>query len=112
MITNILFALGGSIAGFLVCAFFTAGKLADAFEAGRELGAEHAREAFDVIDHALATGDSSAVMRELVKARIAHKRCADSQSIALEKLRAIREIANKPQTIRKGDIRAVLGDVA
>jgi len=80
MITNILFALGGSIAGFLVCAFFTAGKMAD-------LGND---------DEALA----------------AHARCADSQSIALEKLRAIREIANKPQTIRKGDIRAVLGDVA
>ena len=95
MITNILFALGGSIAGFLVCAFFTAGKLAD--------NAERDAALFDGLDSWSSTA---------ADLQAAHKRCADSQSIALEKLRAIREIANKPQTIRKGDIRAVLGDVA
>ncbi len=42
MITNILFALGGSIAGFLVCAFFTAGRIADLGSDDEALAA-HAR---------------------------------------------------------------------
>ncbi len=110
MITNILFALGGGIAGFLVCAFFTAGKLADNAERDEFFtfsriadNAERDAALFDELDSWSSTA---------ADLQAAHKRCADSQSIALEKLRAIREIANKPQAIRKGDIRAVLGDVA
>ncbi|ALC11244.1 hypothetical protein [Sphingopyxis sp. 113P3] len=78
MITNILFALGGSIAGFLVCAFFTAGKLAD-------LGSD---------DEALA----------------AYARCADSQSLAIEKLRAIRSIIAGNKTVRTSRIAEVIGE--
>lgn len=87
MITNILFALGGGIAGFLVCAFFTAGRFADTIERIDDEHYDRWREQLD-----------------------AHDRCADSQSLALEKLRAVRTIIAGNKTVRTSRIAEVVGD--
>lgn len=87
MITNILFALGGGIAGFLVCAIFSAGRFADTIE---RIDEGH----YDRWIALLAV----------------HARCADSQSVALEKLRAVRTIISGNKTVRTSRIAEVIGE--
>lgn len=50
------------------------------------------------------------LMQELEDARVAHLRVSDSQSVALEKVRAIRELIDGTTRVRSSRIREVLGD--
>lgn len=73
------------VAGFLLCGVFAVGKVAD----------------YQPLAEALS--------KRLREAHAAHSRCADALQTVRGKLDAIQDLANSPQTIRKKDIRAVLG---
>lgn len=89
-------ACAGASVGYFACAIFTAGKIAEANEAWDEweLAAVH-------------------VTDELHDERVAHTRCADSRNVLLSRIEAIRELLNRPRTIRKGELASILdGEVA
>lgn len=81
-----IFSAGG-IAGFLVCAIFAAGRFAETFERIDDEHYDRWREQLD-----------------------AHARCADGQSVALEKLRAVRTIIAGNKTVRTSRIAEVIGE--
>lgn len=83
-------SIGGGIVGFFACAWLTAGKVADNDADWHDMAADYADRAFE--------------------ASKAHSRCADALETVRGKLDAIQALANSPQTIRKKDIRAVLGE--
>lgn len=85
----VLGGLGLPIVGFLVCALFTGGRLAD------EITARMNAEGLAAVQKGIATINGNANRR--------------NQS----KLSAIRDLLDTPRTIRKGDVRNVLdGEVA
>lgn len=86
-------SIGGGIVGFFACAVMTAGKVADDSETISLL-----ENSWEAADAALAESDA------------ARSRCADALETVRGKLDAIQALANSPQTIRKKDIRAVLGE--
>jgi len=85
-------AIGGGVVGFFACAVVTSGKLAD-----------YSRAIFE------ADQDSLETIRINGEITAAHSRCADALQTVRGKLEAIEQLANSPDTIRKKDIRAVLG---
>lgn len=87
MITNILFALGGGIAGFLVCAIFSAGRFADTIE---RIDDEHYDRWRDQLD--------------------AHDRCADALATLQAKRDTIRSIISGNKTVRTSRIAEVIGE--
>lgn len=81
--------------GFLVCAMLTQGAIADSNA--------------EVDDWQSWLGLAVESEREH---RAAHTRCADALTTTQRKLAKIRELADGKETLRKGDVRAVLdGDV-
>lgn len=87
MITNILFALGGSIAGFMICALFAAGRLSETIE---RIDDEHYDRWRDQLD--------------------AHARCADALVTLQAKRDSIRSIISGNKTVRTSRIAEVIGD--
>lgn len=100
MITNILFALGGGIAGFLVCAFFCGGRTL---------------ELLDELDDAEANAAASrATYNRMFAARseavTAHTRCADALTTLQRQRDTIRSIISGNKTVRTSRIAEVIGD--
>lgn len=109
MIEIIAAASIGGIVGFGICAVLTAGRAADAYEAGRGAGLKAgntAHDAADAISEALRWD-------QVCEADAAHSRCADALGTTQRKLSAIRDLLDKPRTIRKGELATILdGEVA
>lgn len=85
----------GGIIGFGVCAVMTAGKVADV-QAAPSLKSR--------------ADDQLIVKLRLERSALtqAHTRCADALTTTQRKLSAIRDLLDKPRTIRKGELAAVL----
>lgn len=82
---------GGALGGFGICAVLTAGKVADE------------RQAY--VDENDFANLNLAAKNE---AQLAHARCADALTTTQRKLSAIRDLLDKPRTIRKGELAMIL----
>lgn len=89
--------IGGTV-GFFACALLTGGRIAD--EIIERMDAE------DEADE--ARNNEAAANRVALEALDAHTRCSDALTTTQRKLSAIRDLLDKPRTIRKGDVALIL----
>lgn len=104
MITELAITLGaggvGTIVGFFTCAALTAGKVADLQDQR-----DHAIDAKVADILPLANLD---IAQQAAEAISAHSRCADALTTVQGKIEDIRELLNRPRTIRKKELAAIL----